>query len=156
MKKVVSGRFYNIFYYSQTCHLTNFLHTIDYVNCFHIYNKLSQNGLLIQISKAQLNLKCFKILAIRWYRTKKTDFRECKKDKGQTCQNLEAYLSIYVLYMNICMLSIFSKLLMQLMQPYLYLHRYDMSQHYQQHNSLAYRRNTRSRLDRKQINTQYC
>ena len=99
MKKVVSGRFYNIFYYSQTCHLTNFLHTIDYVNWFHIYNKLSQNGLLIQISKFQLNLKCFKILAIRWYRTKKTDFRECKKDKGQNMPKSRSILEhIYVIH----------------------------------------------------------
>ena len=79
MKRVVSGRFYNIFYYSQTCHFTNFLHTIDYVNWFHIYSKLSQNELLNSDFKIQLNLKCFKIFTIRWYRTRKTDSQDCKE-----------------------------------------------------------------------------
>ena len=62
----------------------------DYVNWFHIYSKLSQNELLNSDFKIQLNLKCFKIFTIRWYRTKKTDIQECRKDKGKPCQNLKA------------------------------------------------------------------
>ena len=92
------------------------LFTSFYVKKFSYLKQAIKNATVnSDLKHSQLNLRCFKILDIRWYRTKKTDFRECKKDKGQTCQNLEAYLSIYELYMTIRMLSIFSKLSMQLM-----------------------------------------
>ena len=86
MKKVVSGRFYNISIILKHVILPTFyIHSLlyQYVNRFHIFSKLSQNELLNSDFKIQLNLKCFKIFTIRWYRTgKKLIVKIAKIDKG--------------------------------------------------------------------------